>query len=229
MQHAKIESEARRLQYEIWAYRENLWPMGHPPEDQMFEPRVAARVCGLEYELTEALDLSTSKDHSTAGVLNRDRNTIRISPRFSFEVQKFTGAHEIGHYLMHPGVGKGVIHRDRPIQAISDGRSFRDPMEKEADYFAACFLMMPKLLQFAFVARFGTKLPLPMTETVLFGLNQKEINPFFAAPKGSILFAKAVALATSFEGKKFQSLASKFGVSATAMAIRLVELKLVTD
>jgi Zn-dependent peptidase ImmA (M78 family) len=229
MQNDKIAIEARRLQYEIWAYRDNLWPMGHPRFEQMFEPRVAARVCGLEYELADSLDLSSSKERSTAGVLNRDRLTIRISPSFSFEIQRFTGAHEIGHFVLHPYIGKGVVHRDRPIQSTALGRSHRDAAEAEADYFAACFLMSRKLLQTAFLARFGTKLPLTMTEAVLFSLNQKEINPFFSAPRGSILFAKAVATATTFDGRKFQSLASQFGVSPSAMAIRLVELGLVAD
>ena len=69
-------------------------------------------------------------------------------------------AHEIGHFVLHPYIGKGVIHRDRPIQSTVIGRTYRDATEVEADYFAACFLMSRKLLQTAFLARFGTKLPL---------------------------------------------------------------------
>jgi Zn-dependent peptidase ImmA (M78 family) len=227
MQYEQIAKSARSLQLEIWNSRASLWPLGQPKPIAMCEPRIAARVCGWEYELTDQMALAETKGYSTAGVLNRDRKTIRINTTFPYGVQRFTGAHEIGHLALHPNLGSGVIHRDRPVCSASQQQ--RSQFEVQADYFAACFLIPERLLVKAFNLRFGTKLPLPKTEAVLLSLRIFDQAPFFAAPRGNLIFANAVSNSTTFNGRKFASLKSEFNVSGAAMAIRLKELDLVTD
>jgi hypothetical protein len=78
----------------------------------------------------------------------------------------------------------------------------------------------------AFQARFVAKPPLALTETVAWHL-KANVAELFAQPRGSLLFAEHVARAQQFGTKRFESLASYFGVSARAMAIRLDELGLV--
>lgn len=109
---------------------------------------------------------------------------------------------------------------------LAPGRTL---VEQEADYFAACLLIPFKQLQEQFFQRFGTLKPLPLTETITFHLRIKDIGPLFSAPKGSLMFASALARAESFDTRRFQSLASHFGVSASALAIRLHEAGLVVD
>jgi hypothetical protein len=79
-----------------------------------------------------------------------------------------------------------------------------------------------------FDARFTSKHPLVLTETVAYHL-KIDIGTLFSQPRGSLLFAEAVARAQQFDRARFQSLAQFFGVSALAMAIRLEELGLVAS
>jgi hypothetical protein len=79
-----------------------------------------------------------------------------------------------------------------------------------------------------FDARFGSKHPLALTETVAYHLKADE-RLLFAQPAGSLLFAEAVAKAQQFDRRRFQSMAAFFGVSPRAMAIRLEELDLVAS
>ena len=137
MDRKKIEKEARLVQYEIWQKRDLLFPVGVPSPLAMFQPDIAARVLGLEYEYREQLGgFGYGRDRfEIAGMIDRPRSIIAVSMRFSYPVSRFTGAHEIGHYMMHPSE---VMHRDRPVFDIHDRA--RPPQEQEADYFAACFL-----------------------------------------------------------------------------------------
>ncbi len=59
--------------------------------------------------------------------------TLWISPYTSWRRDRFTIAHEIGHYVLHCMMGK---HRGFVIQ-----RSGSDLLEKEANLFAAALLM----------------------------------------------------------------------------------------
>lgn len=77
-----------------------------------------------------------------------------------------------------------------------------------------------------FAARFGTKAPLALTETVAFHLGA-DYGQLFSQPRGSLLFAQTVARAEKFGGMPFKPLSKYFGVSPTAMAIRLEDLGLV--
>lgn len=224
MDRKKIEQEARRLQYEIWHKRELLFPLGEPSPVAMCKPDVAARVLDLEIDYRD--DLGTfragSSAYTVAGMLDRGRGIISLSTRFTEQAMRFTGAHEIGHFLLHPGEH---FHRDRPLSADGHGRSAR---EHEADYFAACFLASKRLIEEAFAPRFG-KAPLVLDDNVAFYLRGAKAHELMRAATGSLDFAAAVAGARSFAGTPFPSLAEKFGLSISAMAIRLQELGLVVS
>lgn len=226
MDRIKIEKQARLVQYEIWHNREALFPMGVPSPLAMFQPDVAARALGVEYEHREQLGrFGNGRDRfETAGMIDRTRGIIAISTRFPYPAQRFTGAHEIGHFVMHP---HEVMHRDRPVTGSFNGT--RPLQEQEADYFAACFLAPKKLVEEEFSARFIKTPPLPLNDTVAWNLLGESAHELFGPSAGSLAFAAAVAGARSFNGKRFTSLAEHFGISINAMAIRLHELGLVTD
>lgn len=223
MDETTIEREARSLQVEIYGRRDMRYPLGVPDIPTLFDPRNVAEHCGLFYEARNRLDTDYAGGGEAAGLWQRDRSTILVSTRFSYEIQRFTAAHEIGHFILHPQIGSRTLHRELPV----DGRYInRSALEREADYFAACLLMPRKAVVSEFTARFGMKHPLVLTEAVAWHLKLDE-QVMFSQPRGSLMFGKAVARAQRFDRRCFRSLAEFFGVSAAAMAIRLEELGLV--
>lgn len=219
----KIEQEARRVQVEVWSQRDMLFSTV-PPIPAVFEPRVVARILGLEYEFRDRISAIDSRVAEAAGVLNRERETISISTHFDYCVQRFTGGHEIGHFVLHPNIGYGIEHRDRPIFELG---GYRPPHEADADYFSACLLVPRKTLIEKFEKRFGTRKPLPYTTTTGFhvGLSMKD----FDTSRDRLMFAKALAKAQSFDRQRFLSLSDFFKVSTSVLAIRLWECGLVDE
>ena len=229
MDKIKIEAEAHALHREIWMRRQNIWPDGLPALESMLDPRIAARVLSFELEVRERLggDGSRQWGAPAAGFLDRGRGLIVVSSQFDDAVQRFTAAHEAAHVVLHPWIGDKVVHRDLPLESGLASR--RAAHDQEADYFAACYLMPRRLVEKEFGFRFGSRTPLPLTETVAFHLRVRDDRALFSAPRGSLLFARLVASAQSFDTKRFDSLADHFRVSPAAMAIRLKELQLVCE
>jgi len=221
MDYLRIEKEARRLQFEIWNQRKILFPSGAPLL-RMFSPDIAARALGVEYETRPSI-AATDARFRAAGQLDRGRGIISINSEFSFEVQRFTGAHEAGHLLLHPEIGKGVAHRDLPLVGESGWK--RPVWEQEADYFAACFLAPRRLFCEAFERRFGPA-PLHIDDNVAFYLAGQQGRLLATEPPGSMQFGIAVAKAEWLGGPRFKSLAATFGMSPAAVAIQLRELDL---
>lgn len=224
MNHDRIDSEVHRLHYEIWHKRALLFPFGEPRPEVMLDPEIAARVLDVSYQVLDQIP-SERNSAEAIGSLDRRRNIIKVSRRFGYANQRFTGAHEIGHYLLHPFEGNRVAHRDLPAAGM---RSRRAPSEEEADYFAGCFLAPKRLLTKAFRERFGEE-PLHLDDVLAFHLAGDHAQQLMRAPTGSLDFAAAVASAQKLDRRYFQSLTEMFGMSKTALAIRLRELSLVAD
>ena len=227
MDRENIEHKARELQAQIWREKEKLFPMGVPRPRGMLEPKIAAQVLGFSYEHYEGLGTwgQGGDRFEIAGLLDRQQWLIAVSTKFKYPTMRFTGAHEVGHVVLdHP---KRVVHRDRPVFQMQAGP--RDPFEQEADYFAACFLAPAKLVIEGMKMRFLSEPPLPLTDDVAFHLCGSSGHALMGAGPGSYEFAAAVANARSFNTHPFFSLAEEFGISVSAMAIRLRELKLIED
>lgn len=223
-----IEAQARLLQVEVWNSRDLLYTVAEPPPLQVLSPENAARICGLEYEYRPNLDAEGDKSNfKAAGMLDRGRGIISISTEFSYETQRFTGGHEIGHFVLHTELGFRYAHRDRPL-IDGLGGPVRSQIEREADYFSACFLAPRKLVLQEFQKRFG-RIPLTLTEHLAFHLRGKHAHLLLTASPGSIDFAVAVAGAKSLDGRHFPSMAKHFGLSVPAMAVRLRELGLIRE
>ena len=225
MNFSQIETKAHDVHREIWAKRAEFWPEGLPHPIHMLDPAVAARALHVNFEYHEELGrFGAGNDRfEIAGLINRQTCNILVSRKFPLETMRFTGAHEVGHWLLHPGE---VMHRDRPIKGIISDRLPRSVAEREADYFAACFLIPRKLAIEAFEARF-TKAPLALDDASAFWLSQNDADSLLQADVESLDFALAVASARSYAGRHFDCLAKQFDVSPTTMAIRLRELNLI--
>jgi hypothetical protein len=93
----------------------------------------------------------------------------------------------------------------------------RDPLEQDADYFAACYLAPARLVVEAYQNRFGLGPPLPLTQAVAFHLTEQPSHALIRAGPGSLEFVVAVARARSFNGRHFDSLANEFELLGGAL------------
>ena len=142
---------------------------------------------------------------------------------FGDKVQLFTGAHEIGHLVLHEDT---VMHRDRAFDG-SPLQAPRAPAERQADRFAASFLMPQKLLRERFEFMFCCKGQLRFSDVIAYHLDPNNPDRLLYSPKESGERELALARCTRFNNQHLVSLAQQFGVSDSAMAIRLKELELV--
>ena len=223
MNRSFIENKVRDLHEHIWREQNKLWPQGVPEPIDMLEPEITARVFGVSFELVEGLgQFGDGRNRfEVAGAIDRQTGNISVSRRFPPEITRFTGAHEIGHWVLHP---EEVMHRDRPIDGSKVARSQK---EREADYFAACFLMPPNLLREIFKKTFGLTPPIKIDDKLAFWLCPDEPDELLRPAAGSDICERVLASVESFNGYHFASLAKQFGVSPTAMTIRLKELSIV--
>ncbi|HUX63732.1 ImmA/IrrE family metallo-endopeptidase [Sulfuricella sp.] len=227
MDKLEIENIALSLQRRIWEQRTAIWPDQVPSPLGMLDPEIAAHVLGIQYEHWEELTplAKQGKRVLIAGLLDRQARKIAVSDQFPDEIVRFTGAHEIGHWLLHPGQ---VMHRDLPIKGLGETLS-RMPQEKEADYFAACFLMPRKLVKMALETTFLVNAPFVLDDNAAFWLCPHDPDSLLRADVGSLDCALSLAAAKSYGGRHFNSLAKQFRVSVKTMAIRLKELELIQE
>jgi Zn-dependent peptidase ImmA (M78 family) len=183
----------------------------------MFQHDKAADVLGITYEIHPELRLTNNTE--VAGIIDRRANKIAVAQKFGFETLRFTGAHEIAHWLLHQDQ---VMHRDPPLKGISTARAPRPPQEEEADFFAACFLLPAKLVQDAVLARFGTA-RVVLNDVTAANFGEVDADAFLNMGRIDRAFLVAGARGRG----RFESLTKHFQVSSSTMAYRLLELNLV--
>jgi hypothetical protein len=162
-----------------------------------------------------------------AGLMDRPTRTLSVSTSFSVESQRFTLAHEIGHWVLHTGQN---YFRDRSLSA-PDQSGAKPYYEIEADMFAAELLMPPKYLRRVFTQIFGAFMEGQLSseeviESISIGRHRpRNAQEFAALPR--IERARAIATLTTIGGRHFKPLAELFRVSSSAMAIQLLDTGLV--
>lgn len=223
MNNPAIANAAQDLLKAIWCLREVYCPQAEHNPLLCLNPEIACRHLGYTYScITEFGDLRFTGGR-IIGQLDIPHRRVTVAGNLPVAEQRFTAAHEIGHLIMHINDGDMSMHRER-FDFGNDTN--RPPREKEADHFAACFLMPEKLVRHEFSIRFGTSEQLRMTEQLAWQLAPTNPDQLLRVSKDS--FDRELALA-KYEGshRRFTSLADMFRVSAKAMARRLKELKLV--
>lgn len=220
-----IEAAARDLQKNLWKRRHELFPdrsLIDPIE--LLNPGIAIELFGYHYIESEYIGEYYSHNPSTdtAGIINNDTKTVEISTRHPLIEQRFTGAHELGHLILHDNMGS--MHRDKPADRSSN--KHRSAKEREADKFATFFTMPKNLVKSRFKAIFGCS-KFQLNENTAFALDHKNNSVLIHKYNTKRKLSRALAAATHYNGTHFQSLASQFHVSNEAMAIRLEELDLV--
>ena len=212
-----IAREARKLHVRLWRGRGQLCPFGCHPLD-LLRPELAASLLNYDYTEDAIPDWPPGRSMRIAGLVDPQRRQIVISNEFDPPVRRFTGAHEIGHIVLHAPT---TLLRERPM----DGPrlSPQDGREREADIFASLFLMPEQQMLEAFRQTLGVEPPVRMNEHLAHCLSPDNPDELLFADSGSLLPMRRLAR-WSPGTSQCLSLSDQFGVSVTAMAIRLQEL-----
>lgn len=189
---------------------------------ELLDPAAALKLLGFEVEFPEGLGQFRKGNQliEVAGLIDTGRRAVAVSSQFPSSVRRFTMAHELAHAVLHPGLSG--VHRDKPVDCVG---STRNQVEWEADRFASLYLMPERLIRRHFKFRFG-QAPFSLSEDTLFALGGDEARALKHGP-GVRAISLALAGVSRFNGRHFTSMAVQFGVSRTAMAIRLEELDLI--
>lgn len=220
---AEITRQAKELLYRYLKSAQAVSAGSVDPYD-LFPLRpdvIIADVLKLRLERVE--EIPNEDGNKTVG-LYRSEGMIALAECQDRKVWRFTAAHEIGHYILHPKLD-GL--RERPLDHGSPAVSLT-PIEQEANFFAAQLLMPPKLVRGSFHERFGGAFSVASMsddDAHLLSAGKLRLSQLKAMqPKDR---AALFACATWFN-RQFPSLTEAFGVSATAMALQLLELRMVS-
>lgn len=182
---------------------------------EWLNPSVLCEMLGLIYKTVPKIHLADRADRrAIVGQLDLSNRSVLVSEERGPDVARYTGAHEIGHFLYHQG--RVRQHWEREFEPAQ-----KDPQEREADQFAARFLMPEKLLIRRLTENFGSP-PIRVDENWLYLLLGDQIDP---DPKKLDL---EYALAKANRDSHYQQiipLHQQFKVSKQAMAIRLREIQ----
>lgn len=218
MERRDIELQVRELHAQLWHKRHEFYPLGcHPLH--LCEPSLAAELLDYQYAEEPIDDWPPQTRMLTAGLVDPQSRRIIVSPFQDHFTMRFTGAHEIGHVKLH---GVDTLLRERPI----DGPRLdhQDHKEREADTFAALFLMPERQMFDAFERTFNTAPPIKVDETLAFYIGQGDPNEVLNNPRDPLSPMRKFACWSPVESE-YRSLHEQFRVSVTAMAIRLKELE----
>ena len=125
---------------------------------------------------------------------------------------------------MHKG---NTLYRDRALEG-GPVAGPRAQIEREADIFAADFLMPETQIRSIFSMIFGTD-EFQVNQASAFGLGYQKLSDLkdrLPTPRHLSTYLSSVDL---FAGVPKRSLSSVFGVSPSAMAIRIEELDLIAS
>ena len=180
----------------------------------LLDPSILAKMLGLTYEIVPEMQwLARIAGHPVAGQLDLEEESILVSEERGLAVARFTGAHELGHFLYHREDVKW--HWEREFDPKTT-----DPQEQEANHFAAKFLMPEGLLVPQLTQSFGQP-PIQVDENWLCFLLGDQIDP----DPGVLDLEYALAGSRrDADRRQIIPLHQQFKVSKKAMAIRLQEV-----
>ena len=188
-----------------------------------YEPIRAIELCDFKVEMYETLGylIGEGGRMEIAGFIDGDNRVVEYSNSFRRPVQTFTLAHELGHMVLHRPMSQ---HRDRPVDGGNNSVR-RSRIEKEADKFATFFLTPEQLIRGHFYRTFQTD-QFVLNEATAFALKRANLCDVLTQWRSRRHGARVLAKADHFDGRFFEPLFKRFGVSPEAMAIRLEELHL---
>ncbi|GHB53898.1 cyclodeaminase/cyclohydrolase family protein [Mongoliitalea lutea] len=217
-----IETLARRIQNALWTYQDLIWPTGSPINLLgILKPEKVIQLLKFAFHKVDTLGVNESNEE-IAGIINNQDFTIHISLMYAPEVVNFTTAHELGHALLHDQI---ELHRDIPLDGSEIAKN-RSIVERQADKFAAYFLMPSKTVKQLFQEFFQTEQFQinENTSRMLANCSPAELRKTIRDQRD---LSRLIAKCEFYNIRPFRSLSKIFNVSVEAMAIRLEELDLI--
>jgi Zn-dependent peptidase ImmA (M78 family) len=98
----------------------------------------------------KVLEYNLGNDASGVLVIENNKGTIAYNPKDSSVRQRFTIAHELGHYLLHHNNSEVFVDKDFLIKFRNNTNSYTPTEiahEQEANAFAAALLMPKKFIE----------------------------------------------------------------------------------
>ncbi len=223
----EIEQIVIKLQRDLWNKRVELGLSANADPIEILNPKYLAKLLGYSYTSRPSLGYIPSARRGESpivvgGLIDNSKRIIDIATDIDPHVARFTGAHEIGHAVLHSYLTG--LHRDRPLNGASKSR---DRIEYEADMFAVHWLMPSKLVANHFLSRFSFITPFELNEKTAFALMRKSYHDVCELLPTRRDFSRFLANAIQFDGRTFMSLSEYFGLNTEPLAIRLEELNLV--
>ncbi len=176
-------------------------------------------------QIVDEIGLDPSTGSIVGGTFDRKRRRFAVAGRLPLECRRFTLAHELGHFFLHPRL---FYHRDVPL--IGSERTEmrgRPRAEAEADRFAAEILIPRRTLCDLVAARYGGAIsPEEADEDLAFRLTlgaSRRIT-MDVLVHGTRRERSRIIATDTHAGR---SLVELFLVSREAMAIHLEDLDLV--
>lgn len=113
-------------------------------ENDAFEGYV--KVVKLAQSLGINIILATFEDDTIAGMLKFENNEVNIyvNEKQSANRQRFTIAHELGHFILHKNL---VENQKGSIFYRKDFDNYSDALEQQANQFAASLLMPERVIK----------------------------------------------------------------------------------
>lgn len=225
LRNAQIANTVDKLKQLIWRNRSEIWSGCESLKPvQLLNPATILEQLGFKIVESSSLGVfeHQGKTYEVSAQIDRESNLIKVSSQEPKESRNFTLAHELGHALMHIQTG---LHRDPPPDDMKDFR--HEYKEREANKFAALFLMPEKLVREEFFEIYRVeKFVLNQDRyEVLKQSKHKNIDELVKTREG---LASVLAKTGNYNRiHPVESLSERFNVSASAMAIRLIELDLV--
>src|SRR5690242_6995733 len=104
-QEEKARYAAREILRSLWRRRSEIWSIPPSLADLVPIPveTIARKVLGLSLDEPEEID-SDRPGFQTAGLLDRNARRIVAAQKYRYEWRRFTIAHEIAHWVLHPDV-----------------------------------------------------------------------------------------------------------------------------
>lgn len=225
MDRAVIERKAATLRTQVLRHVQSQEP-GAENARRYLHPKYAFEMMGFAYEERPDLDMElrvvgTEKSirrSVISGQMNRQDRVVYTSDSFAPEERRYTAAHELAHLVLHDEV---IEHRRRGYHGQHTKASIK---EREAEMFAAAYLMPPVWVAKDLRRRFGG-LPIEVDDVLAWWLDHKDWERLLT-PTADLERSRAVSVCTNVGNGHFRSMSEEYGVTSSAMAIRLLELNL---
>lgn len=96
------------------------------------------------------IEYNLGEDISGVLIINESMGTIGINPKDNYTRQRFSIAHELGHYLLHKKDNELFVDKDFIVKYRHTNRNYsvsEKRQEQEANAFAAALLMPAKFIE----------------------------------------------------------------------------------